>query len=173
MTSEHTGASKKHTVASSAGKMGDMLALATRTAGSGSDLAIAAGQVIAKRVALGVAAAVNPMAANHAEFARMVPEKLEAFSAAGMAMFEQSEEVRTQITRFASDEVITTARATVEMATCANPMAMMEAQSKFAREWFDRAASNFMVLGMMALSAQAAALSPLQVAVAANTERLA
>ncbi len=155
------------------GTIGDMVALARHTAGSGSDLAVAAGQVIAKRVALGVAAAVNPMAADHAEFARMVPEKVEAFSAAGMVMVAQSEEVRSQLTRFATHEVMTAARAAFEMATSLNPMTLMEAQGRFAQAWFDRAHSNFMALGMMALRAQAAALSPLQTAVAANTERLA
>ena len=155
------------------GTIGDMVALARQTAGNGSDLAVAAGQVIARRVALGVAAAVNPMAADHAEFARMVPEKLEAFSAAGMVMVAQSEEVRSQLTRFASHEVITAARAAFEMATSLNPMALMEAHGRFAQAWFGRAHSNFMALGMMALRAQAAALGPLQTAVAANTERLA
>ena len=76
MTSSETG-----------GPISDMLALATRTADTGNDLAIGAGQIIAKRVALGLAAAVNPMAADLAEFARIVPEKVEAFSAAGIAMF--------------------------------------------------------------------------------------
>lgn len=152
--------------------IGDMLSLATRTAGSNSDLAIASGQVIAKRVALGVAAAVNPMAADHAEFARMIPEKVEAFSAAGMAMIEQSEAVRNHFTRIASHEAMTTARATIGMATCFDPMAIIAAQGAFARAWFDRATHNFMALGMMALGAQAAAMHPLHAAVAANTERL-
>jgi hypothetical protein len=150
-----------------------MLALATRTADTGNDLALDAGQIIAKRVALGLAAAVNPMSADHAEFARIVPEKVEAFSAAGIAMFEQSELLRNQITRLASDEVMTTARATIEIATCFTPTAMLEAQGRFAHAWWDRAASNFMALAMMTLSAQAAALGPLQLAVAANKERLA
>jgi hypothetical protein len=155
------------------GQISDMLALATRTADTGNDLAIDAGQIIAKRVALGLAAAVNPMAADHAEFARILPEKVEAFSAAGITMFEQSELFRNQITRFASDEVMTTAQATIEMATCLTPTAMLEAQGRFAHAWWDRAASNFMALAMMTLSAQAAALGPLQLAVAANKERLA
>jgi hypothetical protein len=158
--------------ASGTGPMNDMLALAARNAGHSNDLAVAAGQVIAKRVALGMAAAVNPMAADHAEFARMVPEKVEAFSAAGMAMFAQSEEARSTITRLASDEVMTTARATIEMATCVSPAAMLEAQGRFAQAWFDRATSNFMAMGMMMLGAQAAAMAPLKLAVAANTERL-
>ena len=157
---------------STTGTINDMLALAKQTADSSNDLAIAAGQIIAKRVALGVVAAVNPLAADHAEFARMVPEKVEAFSAAGRAMFEQSEEARNRITRLASDEVMTTARATIEMATCCNPLAAMQAQSRFACSWFERTASNFMALGMMALNAQSAAMEPLKLAVTANTERL-
>lgn len=166
MTLNHAGAKTQGTIS-------DMVALATQTAGNGGNLAVAAGQVIAKRVALGVAAAVNPMTADHAEFARMVPEKVEAFSAAGMVLVAQSEQLRSQITRFATHEVITAARATFEMATSLNPATLMEAQGRFAQAWFGRAHSNFMALGMMALRAQAAALSPLQTAVAANTERLA
>jgi hypothetical protein len=156
----------------SAGTIDTMLALAARSVDNGNDLAIGAGQVVAKRVALGVVAAVNPMAADHAEFARLVPEKVKAFSAAGIAMVEQSARVTNQLARFASDEVLTTARATIEMATCSNPVAVLEAQGRFAHAWWDRAASNFMALGMMALNAQAAALGPLRLAVAANAERL-
>ena len=154
------------------GTIGDMLDLATQTAGSGNDLAIAAGQVIAKRVALGVAAAVNPMTADHAEFARMVPEKVEAFSSAGMAMFEHSGEFGNRIACFASDEVMTTARATIEIATCFDPLSMLEAQTRFFQAWWGRTTANMLTLGMMTLSAQAATLSPIRLAVAANTERL-
>ena len=169
---------KIHMLSNEAGEHGgetlsDVFRLATRTVGSGNDLAMAAGQVIAKRVALGVAAAVNPMAADHAEFARMVPEKVEAFSAAGMALFRQSGEVSSHITRLASHEVATTARATLEMATCSDPVSLLEAQRRFARAWWERTTANVMALSMMTLSAHAAVLSPLQVAVAANTERLA
>ena len=115
------------------GTIRDMLDLAAQTAGSGNDLAIAAGQVIAKRVALGVAAAVNPMAADHAEFARMVPEKVEAFSAASMAMLEHSGEVGSRISHFATHEVMTTARATFEMANCYDPLSMLEARARCGR----------------------------------------
>jgi hypothetical protein len=154
------------------GTIGDMLDLAARTADSGNNLAIAAGQVIAKRVALGVAAAVNPMAADHAEFARMVPEKVEAFSAAGMAMLEHSGEVSNRVSHFAANEVMTTARATLEIAICHDPVSMLAAQGRFINAWWERTAANMMTLGMMALSAQAATLTPIRLAVAANTERL-
>jgi hypothetical protein len=154
------------------GTIGDMLDLAARTAGNGNQLAIAAGQVIARRVALGVAAAVNPMTADHAEFARMVPEKVEAFSSAGMAMVEHSGDFGDLVAGFASDEVMMTAKATIEMATCVDPLSMLEAQTRFVHAWWDRTTANMLTLGMMTLMAQAATLTPIQAAVAANTERL-
>jgi hypothetical protein len=154
------------------GTISDILELAKQTADSGNNLAIAAGQVIAKRVALGVAAAVNPMAADHAEFARMVPEKVEAFSAAGMAMLEHTGEVGNRVSHFAANEVMTTARATLEIAICHDPLSMLAAQGRFVSAWWERTTANMMTLGMMALSAQAATLTPIRLAVAANTERL-
>ncbi len=152
--------------------MGDILDLATQAAGSGNDLAIAAGQVIAKRVALGMAAAVNPMTADHAEFARMVPEKVEAFSAASIAMLEHTGEVGHRIGHLATQEVMTTAKATLEMASCLDLVSVLEAQGRFVREWWERATVNVLTLGMMAFRAQAATLSPIRLAVEANTERL-
>jgi hypothetical protein len=67
---------------------------------------------------------------------------------------------------------MTTARATFEMANCYDPLSMLEAQGRFVCEWWERATANVMALGMMALSAQAATLSPIRLAVEANTERL-
>jgi hypothetical protein len=69
--------------------IGDVFAMASRNASTGGDLAITAGQIIAKRVALGIAAAIDPLRADRTEFERMVPEKVAAFSAAGMIMLEQ------------------------------------------------------------------------------------
>ena len=149
-----------------------VLEVATRNANSGNDLAMAAGQIIAKRVALGVAAAFNPLQADHAEFGRMVPEKMEAFSAAGRIMLQKSSQAGEQIARLTSDTIATATRATVAMAGCADPMAMAQAQGTFAFVWFEQVASNFMTMGMLALGAQEAALVPIQQAIAANTKRL-
>ena len=68
----------------------EMVAMARQSAGRGNDLAKATTRIIAKRVALGLAAAWDPVHADHVEFARMVPEKVEAFSTAGMIMVTQS-----------------------------------------------------------------------------------
>jgi O-methyltransferase involved in polyketide biosynthesis len=149
-----------------------VLDAATRNASSGNELAISSSQIIAKRVALGMAAAFDPLGADHAEFGRMMPEKMEAFSAAGMIMLQKSSQAGEQITRFAEDAINTMAQATFAMARCATPAAMAETQSRFALAWFERAASNFFSLGILALGAQQAAMVPLQQTVAANAERL-
>jgi hypothetical protein len=149
-----------------------VLDAAARNASHSNDLAIASGQIIAKRVALGVAAAFDPMQADHVEFGRMMPEKIEAFSAAGMIMLQQSSQAGEHITRFASDALMTATQATVALAGCLSPAAMAETQGRFALEFLERAASNFFALGMLALGAQQAAMVPFQQTVAANAERL-
>jgi hypothetical protein len=155
-----------------AATIGGVFAVATRNAESGSDLAMAAGRVIAKRVALGVAAAMNPLLADRTEFERMVPEKLEAFLAASVIMLTQSGQAGQQITRFASDAVMTATRATIAMAGCATPAALAEAQGTFAFGWMDRVAANFIAMGMLALGAQEAVMVPIRQTVAANAQRL-
>jgi hypothetical protein len=150
-----------------------VIEVATRNANSGSDLAISAGQIIAKRVALGMAAAFDPMRADHAEFGRMVPEKMEAFSAAGMIIMQQATQAGERITQFASDAIAAAACASIAMAGSRSPAAFAEAQSRFAMAWFEQATANMMAMGMMALGAQQAAMVPIQQTIAANTERLA
>lgn len=145
---------------------------AARNAGTSNDIATAAGQIIAKRVALGMAAAIDPLGADHAEFGRMMPEKIEAFSNAGAIIVEKTNQAGWALTRLASDEVMTTARATIAIATCTSPMAVAEAQGRFALDWFNRATTNFFALGMLALGVHEAAMVPIQETVAANTERL-
>jgi O-methyltransferase involved in polyketide biosynthesis len=155
-----------------AGTIGDVFATATRNACTGGKLAIAASQIIAKRLTLGMGAAMDPLWADHTEFERMVPEKMEAFSAAGMIMLEQSGQANRQMTRLASDAAMTTVRATVAMTECSNPVALVQAQGRFALEWFGRVASDFIAMGMLALVAQEAAMLPIQQTVFANAERL-
>jgi hypothetical protein len=145
---------------------------ATRSAKSQTDLTNAAGQIIAKRAALGVAAVFDPMQADHAEFGRMVPEKMEAFSAAGMIVIQHAGLAGEQFRRFASDAIMTATRATIAIAGSAGPAAMVKTQGRIAIAWFGQATANFIAIGMFALSAQEAALAPIQQTIAANTERL-
>jgi hypothetical protein len=149
-----------------------VLEAATRNANSSSDLALAAGEIIAKRVTLGMAAVFNPLAADHAEFGRMMPEKMEAFSAAGRIMLQKSEQAGEQITRLASDTIAAATQATMALAVCTNPVAMAQAQGRLAVTWFEQIASNFMKMGILALGAQEAAMVPIRQTIAANAKRL-
>ncbi len=152
--------------------LGGFMAAATQNARCGGEIAVATSHVIGKRVALGMAASFNPLQADRAEFSRMVPEKVEAFSSAGMVMLKQSGQAGRDMLRHASDEVMTTARAAIEMAACSNPAALMEAHGRFARAWFGRATSRWVAMGLGAFEAQSAAMAPIRQTVVANAERL-
>jgi hypothetical protein len=152
--------------------MGDFLVAATRNARCGGDIAVATAQVVGKRMALGVAATFNPFWADPSEFSRIIPEKVEAFSTAGMVMLKQSGQASRQMMRFASDEVTTTVHATIEMRSCRSPAALAGVQSRFARAWFARASSGWFAMGIQAFEAQAAAMAPIRQVVTANAERL-
>ncbi len=156
-----------------AGALGGFLAAATQNAKCASDIAIAASQVIAKRVALGMAASPNPLSADRAEFARMVPEKVAAFSTAGRVILRQSQDATRHMRALAFHDVLTTARATIEMTGCRSPAALAEAQESFARAWLGRLSARWMTLGLRAFEAQSAAMAPIRQTVVANAERLA
>jgi len=157
---------------SSADTIGDVLTAAARNAMHGSDIAKATTEVIARRVALGMVAALDPVRADHIEFARMVQEKVEAFSTAGLAMLTQSGQAGQQVIRLASDEVMAAAHAMIEMTSCGSPAALAEAQSRFARAWFNRINSSFIAMGMLAVASEAAAMAPIHQTVVANAERI-
>jgi hypothetical protein len=152
--------------------LGSVMAAARRSADQTKALTVAASHVVARRMALGVAGALNPSQSDQAEFARMVPEKVEAFSAANRIMLNQSGLLAQEMTRLASEEIHMSARATLAMATCPNPIALVTAGSDFVTAWFSRAATNFIALGMMTLGAQDAAMAPVRQQVAVNVARL-
>jgi len=153
--------------------VGGVSAMAIHNMTCGDDIARASRHVISKRVAMGVQAALRPHRADHAEFARIIPEKVEAFSAAGKVMMQKSREANRQILEDVSAEVMTAASAVVSMSRCANPADLAIAQGKFASAWMGRATSRFIEMGMFAMSAQAAALAPIRQTVVENSERLA
>lgn len=149
-----------------------IFAMARQNADHRDSMATATTRIIARRVALGVSAALDPLHADHTEFARMVPEKVEAFSDAGRVMLTQSDQASRHMLGLALAEVLSTARATVEMTSCSSPAVLARAQSKFAYAWFDRVAANWIALGMQTLNAQAAVMAPIRLTVDANSERL-
>jgi hypothetical protein len=157
---------------SKAENSGNIFLAATQNVRCSGDIANAATQVIAKRVVLGMAASMNPLEADCAEFSRMVPEKVEAFSTAGMVILEQTGQSNRQMMHSASEEIATATLAAIEMTGCSSPAAVMEAQSRYVHAWFARATSIWSAMGLQAFEAQAAAMEPVRQTVVANAERL-
>jgi hypothetical protein len=153
--------------------MGGVSALAIHNMTCGDDIARASRHVIRKRVTLGVQAALRPHRADHAEFAKIIPEKVEAFSAAGKVIMQKSDEAGRQMIEDLSLEVATAASAVVSMSQCPNPVDLAAAQGRFAYGWMGRATSRFIEMGMFAMAAQAAAMEPIRQTVVENSERLA
>jgi hypothetical protein len=149
---------------------------ASRIAGTngrkGGELAVAAGKVIAKRVALAAAAVVDPLNADHAEFARIIPEKATAFSSAGMAWLQGSSEAAQRISAFAASELATAATAALAIAGSKTPAGAIAAQRSFATAWFARVFSQSIALGSLAIKSQGAAMAPIYRAATANARRL-
>ncbi len=153
--------------------MGGVSAMAIDNMACGDDIARASRHVITKRVALGMKAALRPHQADHVEFARIIPEKVEAFSAAGKVMMQKSDEANRKILDDVSFDVANAANAALAMSQCANPADLAAAQGKFAYEWMGRATSRMIAMGVFAMSTQAAALAPIRQTVVDNAERLA
>jgi O-methyltransferase involved in polyketide biosynthesis len=152
--------------------IGGVFAAATLSAGRSGDLALASSHVVARRVALGVVGALNPADADHAEFARMVPEKIEAFTAMGAVMREQTDHVAREWSRLASDEIEAARQATMSLTACTTPGELAAAQHALMMEWFARSAATVATIGMLTLQAQEAAMAPLHAQVAVNVDRL-
>jgi hypothetical protein len=160
-------------IASDAARMRRAVTLSSRNLWSGGELAAAAGQVIAHRMSMGVSAMVAPHTADHAEFARMVPEKLDAFADAGAALLLRSGSVGETMLRYTVNEAAATSKAILSLATARTPAALVNAQVEYAQGWFDRALRQCWSLGMLALHAQSAAIAPIHRKATHNARRLA
>jgi hypothetical protein len=58
------------------------------------------------------------------------------------------------------------------MAACRNAASLAEEQRRFALAWLERTSANFWAMGIFALTAQAAAMSPIRSTVVGNATRL-
>jgi O-methyltransferase involved in polyketide biosynthesis len=151
---------------------GGLIAATKREFDQNYNLMIAADKVIGKRVALAMECALAPLSADHDEISGIVPEKVEAFAKASMIMLDGAADANLQLSRLVYDEAMTTNRAALAIATCDNPVAAAVAQANFMLSWFDRMGSNLAAMGMLALSAQNAAMVPISQSVHANVKRL-
>src|SRR6267154_2387155 len=97
-------------------KLSRTLAAARANTLKGGELAVASGEVIARRMALGATAFADPMTADHVEFSRMVPEKMAAVSAVAAIVQQRSGALVAEMARFAASEATLALRAAAELA---------------------------------------------------------
>ncbi|MDB5372219.1 MAG: hypothetical protein JWP04_861 [Belnapia sp.] len=150
----------------------DMLASAGRNSSQTSELAMAAAEVVMRRMTLGGIAMVNPATADHAEFAKMVPEKAKAFADAGAALATQSVRVGEAMTRFMVEESAILAKAAGSVLASGHPGGMILAQAQATMAWFERMATQANAMCLLALEAQGATLAPIHRAATDNVTRL-
>jgi hypothetical protein len=154
------------------GKITDTMVDVGVNHGTAGELALASGEVVAKRMALGAAAMVDPLNADHAEFARMVPEKAQAFADAGTAVLQRSSDIVQQMANFAVNEMSIAMKSTMDMVACRTPAALVAVQGKFLLGWLNRSLSQSAALGAFAVRSQAAVMAPVHKTATANARRL-
>jgi hypothetical protein len=155
-----------------ASKLDNALRVAGLNARRTGDLLEASGQVVARRMTIGAAAMIDPLNADHGEFAKIIPEKAKAFSQDGMGWLALSVTAAEQTASFATKEMATVAHAAVAMAGCRTPAGVIATQSRFATAWFARVLAQSIALGALALRSQGAVMAPVHRAATANARRL-
>lgn len=124
--------------------------------------AMAAGQVITHRMAMGAAAFRDPSKADPLEFTRMFTEKALAMAAANQVLVLRSVEMAQSMMRYAMAEA-----AMVAAALANTPKA-----SASGGDWYQRAFTQYMAMGSLATRAQGAVMAPLYRKAGANARRL-
>jgi hypothetical protein len=145
---------------------------AAATAARSAELAMASAQVVAARLALmGGAPAVAGVDAA-AEIARMTPEKIEAFTAAGAAMAGHMGTMAARGARAIADEGAHAVQACADLAAARSPMEVALAQGRYLTAMLARASTGAVAMTALATRLQADALSPIHRTATANARRL-
>ena len=145
--------------------------LNARTAQRTAELAVASGQVIAARLAL-AATPRGATAAGHAEFARMVPEKTQAFAAAGAGAAQQLTALAFTASRAALREGEAASAAALRLARASGPADFAAVQQRYLLDWFGRSVAHAEALSNAAARLQSAMVAPLHRTATANAKRL-
>lgn len=163
---------RPQSAARDAARLARSAAQAASTATRGAELAVASAHVVAARLALigGAPAAAGVDAAS--EIARMTPEKVEAFTAAGAAMAGHLGAMAAHGARAMAEEGAHAARACADLAAARSPMDFAMAQSRYVVGMFARASTGAVAMTSLATRLQADALSPIHKTATANAKRL-
>lgn len=152
--------------------LNDALHLASDNAGKTGELAVAASRVISHRMTLGRKAMMNPAGADHAEFLRMIPEKIGAFSEAGSIWLRWSSKIADQVAGYVLREFTSADDAITAGATCRSPAGLIALQQRTTAAWLARAFSQSLALGALVMRSQGATMGPVLRTAAANVRRL-
>ena len=150
----------------------DPLTISEQNAISAHELVVASGEVIAKRMAMGLSGMIDPANADHAELARLVPEKSAAVSAGAVALIERSGQFVERMARFTSDEILLASRACVSLKDCRTPAAFIAVQQGLTFAWFVRVIAQTTAMGALAMQSPGDAMAPFHRAATANARRL-
>lgn len=148
------------------------VATAAKTSIKSAALAMAAGQVVARRSALGIAALRDPLRADHQEFSRIIPEKLDALSTGALGIALQTGEMARLISRHSATEAVIISRSIGALARCRTPASAAALQAEFATAWFFRSMSHAIALNELCMQTWSGIVAPLHQMVMSNARRL-
>jgi hypothetical protein len=138
------------------------LSLAGKNVKQGAALALAANAVISRRTAKAIAGIADPVSADHGEFGRLVPEKVHAFTVAGMEWAHYAFAAGARCNVLALNECAALGRTALALADVSNSLLAFWGRL----EWAALKASAD------ALAAQRAITSPILATAKANAARL-
>lgn len=136
-------------------------------------MAMASAHVIAARMAMmGANQNGAPTKGAMREMSMMVPEKTEAFTAAGVSMAGHLGSMAAQSAQLAVREGQHAAEAVADLASARNPAEFAAAQSRYLTGWFTRAATSAIAFTALTTRLHADALAPIHKTATANARRL-
>jgi len=148
------------------------IATIAKTSMKSAALATAAGQVVARRAALGMAALKDPSRTDHQELTRIIPEKINALNSGALAIALQTGELARQIIRHSGTEAVMFSRGMGALARCRTPASVAALQGELATAWFFRSMSHSIALNELCMRTWGGIVAPLHQVVMSNARRL-
>ena len=136
------------------------------------ELAMASGEVIARRTAMGAQAFGQYDPAAMAEAGQMVSEKGFAMAKSGLAAAKAMGDLSSRSASIALSETQILQRGLAEAARCKTPMELAMVQGQYAHAAFGRMMSQGLGWASLASAAGSAAIAPFHTAATANARRL-
>lgn len=136
------------------------------------ELALASGEVIARRTAMGAEALTSPSIESATEAATMVSEKGFAAARSSLAAAKAVSDLSSRSATLALNEAQMLARAAAEAARCQTPMELAMVQGDYAQKALGRMMTQGLAWASLAMAAGAASMAPFHTAATANARRL-